>query len=60
MRECPECQGCGYVVAVVGDYFSDLLGNYLPLEREVHCPTCGGYGFVEEVAEMFGEEPEAA
>jgi hypothetical protein len=48
------------VVAVVGDYFSDLLGNYLPLEREVHCPTCGGYGFVEEVAEMFGEEPEAA
>jgi hypothetical protein len=56
MRECPECQGCGYVVVEVGSYFSNSLGNYLPLEREVRCPTCGGCGFVEEVAEMFGEE----
>jgi hypothetical protein len=47
-RLCPECQGNGYVEGVGPGYYSESHGNWLPDERQVRCPRCGGSG--KEVA----------
>lgn len=41
---CPECGGEGWVEEIVGSYFSEGLGNYLPQEAMRRCPRCGGTG----------------
>lgn len=47
VKTCPECGGEGWVEGIVGSYFSEGLGNYLPREEVRRCGLCGGTGMVE-------------
>ncbi|GIV82180.1 MAG: hypothetical protein KatS3mg051_1534 [Anaerolineae bacterium] len=43
-RLCPECGGDGYVEVAGLDFYSESHGYWLPDERQVRCPKCGGSG----------------
>lgn len=48
LRDCVVCGGNGYVETAGVGYYSESHGNWLPDERQMRCPHCGGSG--KEVA----------
>lgn len=44
IHTCTKCKGGGWIEVTGSDYYSDAQGNWLPSERQIRCPRCGGSG----------------